>query len=221
MDWDHIDMVLLDMDGTLLDLHFDNYFWQQYLPAAYALKTGSHPSKAQEELFARFRAVQGTLDWYCLDYWQRELVLDILELKRQIQYLVGLRPGAESFLELLRRQGKPCWLVTNAHPGSLALKMELTGLSSRLDGLVSTHQYGYPKEEQAFWQGLQQDVGFDPARTLFVDDSPAILAAGATFGIRHLWAIALPDSRGELRPDAGFPRVMSFDPLVIAESAGL
>lgn len=30
--WQEIDTVLLDMDGTLIDLHFDNYFWQRLVP---------------------------------------------------------------------------------------------------------------------------------------------------------------------------------------------
>lgn len=36
LDWTAIDTVLLDMDGTLLDLHFDNFFWLEYLPLRYA-----------------------------------------------------------------------------------------------------------------------------------------------------------------------------------------
>src|SRR5215831_5340508 len=35
--WDLIDTVLLDLDGTLLDLAFDNYFWREVIPAAYAI----------------------------------------------------------------------------------------------------------------------------------------------------------------------------------------
>ncbi|HNG60363.1 MAG TPA: haloacid dehalogenase, partial [Cellvibrionaceae bacterium] len=36
--WQAIDTLLLDMDGTLLDLHYDNYFWLEYLPRAFAAK---------------------------------------------------------------------------------------------------------------------------------------------------------------------------------------
>ena len=31
--WRDIDTVLLDMDGTLLDLHYDNHFWLE--PVSY------------------------------------------------------------------------------------------------------------------------------------------------------------------------------------------
>ena len=34
-DWRAIDTVLLDMDGTLLDLRFDNYFWLELVPRKY------------------------------------------------------------------------------------------------------------------------------------------------------------------------------------------
>lgn len=35
IDWQAVDTVLLDMDGTLLDLAFDNYFWQKLVPETY------------------------------------------------------------------------------------------------------------------------------------------------------------------------------------------
>ena len=40
INWHDIDTVLLDLDGTLLDLHFDNYFWCQHLPLCYARRHG-------------------------------------------------------------------------------------------------------------------------------------------------------------------------------------
>ena len=35
-DWSQIDDVLLDMDGTLLYRHFDNFFFEEELPPRYA-----------------------------------------------------------------------------------------------------------------------------------------------------------------------------------------
>lgn len=46
IDWSAIDTVLLDMDGTLLDLHFDNHFWQHHLPLRFAERHGLDPRRA-------------------------------------------------------------------------------------------------------------------------------------------------------------------------------
>jgi putative hydrolase of the HAD superfamily len=43
IDWSRIDTVLLDMDGTLLDLRFDNWFWQELIPSRYAAAHGLSP----------------------------------------------------------------------------------------------------------------------------------------------------------------------------------
>ena len=47
--WDEIDTVLLDMDGTLLDLHFDNHFvitsYSIHYTKLYELKIASKDSE--------------------------------------------------------------------------------------------------------------------------------------------------------------------------------
>ena len=146
-DWNDIATVLLDMDGTLLDLYFDNHFWQSHLPDNYALKVGLSPAQAREQLQARFDAERGKLSWYCLDFWSRELELDILELKKDIVHLIRPRPYAEVVLQWLRDTGIAVVLITNAHPDSLQLKIHRTQIDKALDRAISSHDLGYPKEE--------------------------------------------------------------------------
>jgi putative hydrolase of the HAD superfamily len=205
--WSAIDTVLLDMDGTLLDLRFDNYFWLELVPHRYAQARAIPLHAAQEVLNPKFAACRGTLNWYCTDYWSRELDLDIAGLKYEIRDQVRFLEGAERFLATVRRWGKRLVLVTNAHRDSLKVKARHTELERHFDRCTSTHDYGVPKEEPAFWQALREDIGFHPQRTLFVDDSLAVLRTARAQGIEHLVAITQPDSTLPPREVEGFPAV--------------
>jgi HAD superfamily hydrolase (TIGR01509 family) len=212
--WSEIDTVLLDMDGTLLDLHFDNYFWQTHLTRRYAELHGVAPAEADQLLSARFRQTAGTLDWYCLDFWSRELRLDIAQLKREMEHLIAVHPHAEDFLRRLQGRKRLC-LVTNAHRHSLRLKMERTGIDRYFDAVISAHDYRLPKETDGFWQRLQNELGFNPGRTLLVEDTVKILEVARRFGIGHLLAISKPDSRAEARSiNGGFTAIEHFGELL-------
>ncbi|RHW22154.1 GMP/IMP nucleotidase [Pseudomonas jilinensis] len=210
LNWNTIDTVLLDMDGTLLDLHFDNHFWLEYLPQRYADHHGQSLAWAKAEIYPLMQAKQGQLDWYCLDFWSRELSLPITALKREVAHLISLRPDADLFLQALQRAGKQVILITNAHRESLSLKMERVELMTYFQRLISSHDFGFPKEAQAFWQALQHEVPFDPERTLFIDDSLPILRAAREYGIAQLLAVRQPDSRGALRDTEEFDAVEEY-----------
>ncbi|ATC96255.1 GMP/IMP nucleotidase [Pseudoalteromonas tunicata] len=195
LNWQQIDTVLLDMDGTLLDLHFDNHFWLEFIPAKIAQQHNISFEDAKTILIDKYHKVAGQIEWYCLDYWQKELNLPIAQLKREVQHLIAIREDVPDFLNALRKAGKKLILLTNAHPDSLSLKIERTQLDGYLDVLISTHEFGVSKEHQALWQQLQARLNFDKNRTLFVDDSLTILKAAHAFGIGHLLAIANPDSK--------------------------
>ncbi len=214
LDWSAIDTVLLDMDGTLLDLHFDNYFWLQHLPQRYSEISGIALHDAKAMLKAEYDVLQGKLEWYCLDYWAKRLQLPITELKREVMDKIAMRPDAPAFLQALLDSGRQVVLVTNAHPDSLSLKIERTELARYISQLISTHEFGVTKEQQALWQQLQQRLGFDPARTLFVDDSLPILQAAADFGIRHLLAVANPDSQQPSRDIRDFAAISDYSVLL-------
>jgi len=195
LNWSKIHTVLLDMDGTLLDLHFDNYFWQTHIPFRYAEAKNISLAQAQKYIVEQTTLVAGKIEWYCLDYWEEKLNLPIVELKREIEGKISLRPDTLPFLKALKESGRQVVLVTNAHPNSLSLKVEKTALDQHIDQLISTHQYNVTKESQQLWKQLQQDLKFDNETTLFVDDSLTILDSAKRFGIKHLLAVANPDSQ--------------------------
>ncbi len=212
--WSEIDTVLLDMDGTLLDLHFDNHFWLELLPRRYAQLHGISPAMAELELAPLFNEHAGKLNWYCLDYWTRELKLPIREMKREIADLIALRPAADEFLAALRQAGKRVVLITNAHPDSLSLKLERVELAPWFDRLISSHDYGFPKEQAQFWYALQTDLGFDPSSALFIDDSLPVLRSARAYGIAHLLAISEPDSRRGRKDTEEFTPVDNYLELI-------
>lgn len=218
--WSAIDTVLLDMDGTLLDLHFDNHFWLEFLPQRYAERHGTSRAMAEMELTPLFNEHLGKLTWYCLDFWTRELDLPIREMKREIAHLIALRPAADEFLAALRDAGKRVVLITNAHRDSLSLKLERVELAPWFDRLISSHDYGFPKEDPQFWFALRQDLEFDPSRALFIDDSLPILRSARAFGVAHLLAVREPDSRRERKDTEEFAAVEDYRELASSLPVG-
>ena len=193
-DWAHIDTVLLDLDGTLLDLAYDNHFWLEIVPAAYAAARMTTVEAARTEIAPWFRAREGTLPWYCIDHWSRELGLDIESLKRANTERIAWLPGAKDFLLHLRAAGKRVVLLTNSHPQVLRIKDEKTGVLGYFDAAFTSHEFGVPKEAAQFWEAVRAVEPFDLQRSLFADDSPAVVRAAQGAGIRWVYGVRRPDS---------------------------
>jgi len=217
INWDDIDTVLLDMDGTLLDLHFDTYFWLTHLPKRYSETHGVSEEAAKEKLMAHIKSHEGTLAWYCIDHWSEFLDLDIKALKAEVQHKIKIRPFVMDFLTALQALGKRLVLITNAHPKTLDIKLERTQIDSALDIVISSHEFNQPKEAQAFWHALQAVERFDPARTLFIDDTDNILQSAKDYGIAHLLCVHQPDSQIPRRAER-FAAIDHFDEIMPAQS---
>ena len=210
-----IDTVLLDLDGTLLDLHFDNHFWLEYVPVCYARQHDIALDKAQQVLMQRYNEVRGSLDWYCIEFWTRELGLDIEQLKREVAHKIAVHPFVHDFLQSARRQGKQVVLVTNAHPASLTIKMEKTELVDYFDNIITSHELGLAKEQDGFWEKLQAVNAYDPQKTLLIDDNHEVLECAERYGIRHLLAIHRPDSKGDEKSHERYHHLKSFEEITL------
>jgi len=214
IDWKKIDTVLLDMDGTLLDLNFDNHFWKEFVPLKFAEQHGISLDTAKQQLGPQYKSMEGKLEWYCLDYWSRALQLDIAGLKAEISGLIAVLPHVAEFLVKLQQSPKMVVLVTNAHRDSLGLKMEKTCLQSFFDRIISSHDLGLPKEHAGFWPLLQQQEPFDKQSTLLIDDSLAVLNSAKLFGIAHLISVSKPDSKQPKKHVADYPSIEDFRELM-------
>ena len=212
--WQEIDTVLLDMDGTLLDLHFDYHFWMSYLPKIYAEKNAITLKEANDFIYKKIHSQTGTLNWYCLDYWTEQLGLPVAELKHDIKHLIKPHPQVIEFLQTLQKQNKNVIMVTNAHRDSLAIKLEMTEIEQYFDELISSHDYGKPKEDIQIWHDIQQDFPYNPAKTLLIDDNLTALTTAKEFGIRHcVAAIFVSEKMPTIDPKA-FQFFQSFSEIM-------
>jgi len=214
IDWNKIDTILLDMDGTLLDLNFDNHFWKEFVPLKFAEKQGMAIAEAKQLLEPRFKSMEGKLEWYCLDYWSEALELNIAGLKAEIAGLIAILPHVIEFLEKVHQSPRKVLLVTNAHKDSLGLKMEKTCLHRFFDDIISSHTLGFPKEHAEFWHRLQQQQPFEKHNTLLIDDSLAVLSAARQFGIEHLISVSRPDTQLPKKDITDFPAIEDFRELM-------
>lgn len=214
LDWQQIDTVLLDLDGTLLDLHFDNFFWQSHLPHRYAQIKGIAPHLARQHIREQTQEIQGSLNWYSTDYWSEKLEIDVIKLKHEVSHKVSLRPFCIDFLDALRAARKDVILVTNAHHDSLSLKMNKTQLTHKFDRLITVHDFSLPKENIECWSEVQKRHPFDAATTLLIDDNLLALQSAREFGIAYLLAIYQPDSQVAIRQIEGFDAIHNFDEIM-------
>ena len=213
IDWMHIDTVMFDMDGTLLDLAFDNFFWREAVIDAWAESQQVSREYALQNVAPLFKAQEGCLNWYSLPYWSELLQLDLQALKAHHSDLISLRAGVPALLKTLQSHGKELWLVTNAHPQALHIKLKKTGLDQFFKTIISSHQHGYAKEQINFWHNMQKTNSFAPSRSLMIDDSEPVLHTAQAFGLQVL-GIEQPDSQLPARQNLHHPTIRDWSELV-------
>jgi 5'-nucleotidase len=214
LDWSKIDDVLLDMDGTLLDRHFDNFFFEEELPRRYATLNAISFEEARDRLISMYRSVEGELAWTDLHYWTKQVGIDVVAMHKELDHMIGFLPGAEEFLRYLRKLGKRVTIVTNAHAAGVSVKVAKTGLDRYVDRIVDAFEVGYLKMRPEYWPNCRRLLGFDPSRSLFMDDDEGCLMAAKGFGVAYLIHSAKSSSQ---LPPATLPQFLSitgFSPLM-------
>ena len=212
--WDKVDTVLLDMDGTLLDKHFDDYFWEVYVPEHYSLLHDISVEEAKEQLLARYREVESTLEWTDLEYWSHELGLDIPELKMRVNHMIGVHPYVVEFLEFCLAARKKLYLITNAHSRTLSIKLEKTSIGPWFDRVICAEEVGLAKEDPEFWRRLEEMLGYHPERTLLADDTEKVLRSADEYGMAYLIYVARSSSMQPVCYSEKYPSIDYFKELM-------
>jgi len=214
IDWKNIQTVFLDMDGTLLDLHFDNHFWLEHMPKRYAEKHEITVQQASEDLSKKTKAIEGSLDWYCLDYWEKTLEMDIVALKHEVAERIAIRANVIAFLDHLQAMNKRVVLLTNAHHKTIKLKFSYTDIEHHFDKIITAHDVGLAKEQDGFWQALEKIEKFEKANSLFIDDNLDVLKTADNYGVEYLLAIHQPDSQQAVKDTEKFTAIKCYTQLM-------
>jgi putative hydrolase of the HAD superfamily len=214
VEWKSIDYVLLDMDGTILDKYFDDYFWEEFVPKEYAKKNNLPFNVAKKKLLERYKLEEGKLTWTDIDFWSDKLGLDIAELKNKVSYLIRIQPNVKEFLNFLKKLKKNIYLVTNAHYKTLEIKLRKTSLEKYFDKILSAFDINRPKTDNDFWLNAQKLMEFDRKRTLLIDDDEEALRVARDYGIRYLLLKSLANSKKNPKSSEEFPSIIDFQELV-------
>lgn len=212
--WREVDAILLDMDGTLLDLSFDNHFWKQAVPNIYAQDKGISLEQSFEHLGQYYEQYSGTLNWYCTDFWSEKLGIDIIQHKMELSHKIALRPGTQEFLEKIKASDKDVFLVTNAHPETLRVKLDKTGIGDYFDRLYSSHEFNQPKESPLFWTQLEQQLSTPLSRCIFIDDTESILIQAKQSGVKYVVMVEQPDMTQPVRKSTEFQSINQLTELL-------
>jgi putative hydrolase of the HAD superfamily len=211
---DEIKYILLDMDGTLLDLYFDDYFWGHLVPEKYAEKHNMTFGAAKDFLYTTYKSHEKTLNWCDIDFWSKELHLDIPALKEQIRHLIEVHPHVIDFLKMMRRHRKKIFLVTNAHFKTVKIKFNKTEIGKYFDDVLCSFDVGYPKEFIEFWRLAEKKLKFDKEKSLFVDDTEDVLKTAKEYGIKYLLFKARANSKAEPKKTEKFLTIHDFRELM-------
>ncbi len=205
-----IRFVLLDMDGTILDKYYDDYFWEVYVPMKYAEKEGLSFEESQKILFAMYKAEEGTLNWTDIDFWSMKTGLDIFNLKKEVSHLIKPHPDTEDFLKFISSNGKKVYLVTNAHNKVMELKLQKTGLHKYFHSTFTCFDIGCPKEKTDFWKKLSEIIHFELENSMFIDDTEEILHTAKNSGVKLPILRAVSSSKSKPKKSDNFLTIHNF-----------
>ena len=209
-----IKYILLDMDGTLLDLYFDDYFWGHLVPEKYAEKHDMSFGSAKDYLYKTYKSHEKTLNWCDIDFWSSELKLDIPALKEQIRHLIEVHPHVIDFLKLMKKQKKKVYMLTNAHYKTVKIKFRKTQIGEYFDDVLCSFNVGHPKEEIEFWHKAQKRLKFDKEHSLFIDDTEDVMKTAREYGIKYLLFKAHASSKLEPKKAKDFLTIHDFRELM-------
>lgn len=205
IDLSKYDTFLFDLYGTLFDLHTDEYCaktWKKWLKWLDANNI-KHPDyihmRAEffkwDRLFRRKAQAEkkyevpeiDVIDIYRYmfeEYGNHDLSDEIIweasyAFRTSSMEYIRLFPGVMEYLDMLHKEGKKAYLLSNAQASYTRPELKEFGLDKALDGIYISSDYFVMKPDKAFFNIAIDDLGLDKTRTIMVGDSAENDVAGA------------------------------------------
>jgi len=196
--------ILLDIDGVLLDLSFDNLFWQELIPLKLASSKNISIEEAKTEIKKTASKIYGTLPWYELEFWESRYDIDFLSVANKHSSKINFLPDSEKILQQLASLDKRIILLTNCDPRLLNIKANAVPFMQYVDGCISSVEIGAVKENQNFWGPAFRYFNINPNFSLFADDNLYVVNSAIKAGIKNSFQVLEPTGDGSIinKPDA-------------------
>ena len=189
---------LIDLDGVILNLDYDNFFWQKHIPKVYA---ELHKISFKDACLVTkqiFNYKRKTKDWYDIDYWSNMLNVDIKKEKEDNIEKIDIMKGAVEFLESLVKKNKNLFLITNAHEKTLKIKLKKYNIKKYFKDIICSHQLSYIKEEIQFWYILKNKLNISFKNSVLIEDTLDNLIAAHSAGLENLIYISKEESKSRI-----------------------
>ena len=195
------EILLLDMDDTILDFHKAEYFAIRKTLAAYDIE----PTDAVCDLYSRINlsfwkalerkeVTRQNLEWGRFDQLFKELGVQADPVACGQLYYENLSQGhyyldgAKQALEQLGKKYR-IYLVTNGTSQVQARRIADAGLESMVDGIFISQEMGADKPDPVFFHNAFAKIpDFEPGKALIVGDSlTSDIQGGKNMGVATCW----------------------------------
>jgi putative hydrolase of the HAD superfamily len=190
-----IQVVIFDLDGTLLDRHrsFEQFVGDQWQRFAHFLNAVDREEYVQtlieldrDGYAPRAELFTGMIAQFGLPSGLAETLLN--DYRAGFPSACLLFPDAAQTLSSLRESGLKLGLITNGSVRMQSAKLECLALSPMFDTILISDAEGISKPNcQIFHRALER-LNADSAHAVFVGDHPEVDIAGArAAGMRAIW----------------------------------
>ena len=178
--------ILSDLDGVILDQHYDRKFWQSWLPEHVANQTNQSIEKIQIEIQLKIDGQKGTLNWYDLNYWDDLLDVDCMEIIKEQEEKPSFLEGSLEALQELSTLKNPKHILTNGDPRLQEYKAEARNFLQFFDSIFYSMHAGYPKEKKEFWTLARHNLNLDFEDSIFIDDDFKVVTIAVKAGVKRV-----------------------------------